>query len=67
MLNLDIEDKIDIQEWTQYDRELESLVKRLNEEFKNNPLFAISSINYKSYSQDIANSLSKQEFETVVN
>jgi hypothetical protein len=63
-LDLDLDDKLDIQEWTQYDRELEALVKRLNEELKNNPLFAISSINYKGYSQDIANSLSKQEFET---
>jgi hypothetical protein len=63
-MQLDFEGKLDISKWTKYDTELESIVKRLNIEFKDNPYFAMSSINYRSYSQRITESLSNQDYET---
>ncbi|HFK1456675.1 TPA: hypothetical protein ACGXMC_002292 [Bacillus cereus] len=62
-VKLELQNTIEIKEWSQYDKDLESLVNRLNVELQNNPYFAMSSISYTNYSQEISNKLKAKDYE----
>ncbi|MDL4842474.1 hypothetical protein [Aquibacillus rhizosphaerae] len=43
-IELDLKAKVDVSEWVQYDKDLETLVKQINVKLKNNHNFATSAI-----------------------
>lgn len=61
-LELDGQGNMDIKEWANYDKELETLVTNLNVHMRNNLSFAMPAIKYENYSQKIVDALNKKEY-----